>query len=281
MARTTPESAERKAINRDAVGRLPRGYLVTHLMEGLRSLILFDLDWGEILPGFGRRARRGDAGAQRADNPGLRLAHPRRSVGPGADAPDSLDRDSHAGAGRRIVHRREADLRAQVPRASRCKSSGAPPSSIVARPWPTTYSRRPGGWIPVPSNETATRGSRLTFSSLRSCGFRCAVTSSSPSTAARRSHCGLASGLMVTRWPSAPVRISSSALSGRVTEAELRSRARGPRAGTRPRSAGVQPVRERGPGRDRHPDLAHVATFVGDRPGQGPVRKSPTQYPAA
>jgi ABC-2 type transport system permease protein len=26
---------------------------VTHLMEGLRSLILYDLDWGEILPGFG------------------------------------------------------------------------------------------------------------------------------------------------------------------------------------------------------------------------------------
>ena len=25
---------------------------VTYLMEGLRSLILVDLDWGEILPGF-------------------------------------------------------------------------------------------------------------------------------------------------------------------------------------------------------------------------------------
>jgi ABC-2 type transport system permease protein len=26
---------------------------VTYLMEGLRSLILYDLDWGEVLPGFG------------------------------------------------------------------------------------------------------------------------------------------------------------------------------------------------------------------------------------
>ncbi len=25
---------------------------VTYLMEALRSLILYDLDWGEILPGF-------------------------------------------------------------------------------------------------------------------------------------------------------------------------------------------------------------------------------------
>ena len=36
---------------------------VTYLMEALRSLILDDLDWAEILPGFAvvARAGRGDA----------------------------------------------------------------------------------------------------------------------------------------------------------------------------------------------------------------------------
>ena len=43
---------------------------VTYLMEALRSLILEDLDWGTILPGFGvvAVARRADALPQRADD---------------------------------------------------------------------------------------------------------------------------------------------------------------------------------------------------------------------
>ena len=48
---------------------------VTYLMEALRSLILVDLDWAEILAGLRgrRRARRGDARPQRADDQELRL----------------------------------------------------------------------------------------------------------------------------------------------------------------------------------------------------------------
>ena len=49
---------------------------VTYLMEALRSLILVDLDWEKILPGFAvvARARRGDARAQRPDDQELRLS---------------------------------------------------------------------------------------------------------------------------------------------------------------------------------------------------------------
>ena len=52
---------------------------VTYLMEALRSLILVDLDWADDLAGLrrGRRARRGDAGAQRPDDQDLRLARRR------------------------------------------------------------------------------------------------------------------------------------------------------------------------------------------------------------
>ena len=48
---------------------------VTYVMEALRSLILEDLDWSTILPGFARRRRprRADARPQRADDPQLRL----------------------------------------------------------------------------------------------------------------------------------------------------------------------------------------------------------------
>ena len=140
-----------------------------------------------------------------AGRPRLAVTRPR------ADAAHPLDRDPHPDARRRIVHRRKAHSGPRYTRASSWSSSAAPPSSIVARPWTTTYSRRPGGWIPVPSKETATRGSRRTFSSFRWRGFRCAVTSSSPSTATHTQvTCGAPFGLIVTRWPSAPVRIAPS-----------------------------------------------------------------------
>src|SRR5215218_4623426 len=105
--------------------------------------------------------------------------------------------------------------------ASSCSSSGAPPSSIAAVPWTTRYSLSPGGWIRVPSNETTTRGSRRTLRSLRCRGFRCAVRRSSPSTATHTQvTCGAPSGLLVTRCPSAPDRMSSLALSDSGTAGE-------------------------------------------------------------
>ena len=50
---------------------------VTYVMEALRSLILEDLDWGTIWPGFARRRRRrrADARAQRAADQPLRLSN--------------------------------------------------------------------------------------------------------------------------------------------------------------------------------------------------------------
>ena len=48
---------------------------VTYVMEGLRSLILEDLEWSQILPGFAVVAvpRRADARPQRPDDQALRL----------------------------------------------------------------------------------------------------------------------------------------------------------------------------------------------------------------
>ena len=73
-----------------------------------------------------------------------------RLVCPGADAAHPLDQDPQPDARGRIVHRRKAHLGAQVD-VREPGAAPAPPSSIVARPWMTTYSRRPGRWILVPS----------------------------------------------------------------------------------------------------------------------------------
>ena len=69
---------------------------VTYLMEALRSLILDDLDWGKILPGFAVIAVHGRdcARAQRAHDQELRLAATSRLPG-GAVAVERRDQFPH------------------------------------------------------------------------------------------------------------------------------------------------------------------------------------------
>src|SRR5512132_1781996 len=82
--------------------------------------------------------------------------------------------------------------------ASRCKSSGAPPSVARARPYTTRYSSKPRSFRVVGSTDSAIRGSRRRFFSLRWSGSVAMTISSLSRPTQAAVTCGLPSSSIVT-----------------------------------------------------------------------------------
>jgi hypothetical protein len=163
----------------------------------------------------GARQRGGAGRAERARGRSGGLLSPR------ADSAHPRDPDPDPDARRRIVHRRKAHIGAKVHARELLKQLRSPAfldrrsamdDDVLAqagRMDPGSLEGECNAGIPSDVLELCWRRSRW------------AVSSPSRSTATH-THvtCRLPSGLLVTRWPSAPARISSLALSGRVTAAE-------------------------------------------------------------